>query len=77
MFAVDLLVVHLLPYPELEIEPSDYTELIHMTLYTVIWSLYFIMSKRVKVTFTRTRKTNRKQLSSPGIEGETILQDTV
>ena len=77
VFAVDLLVVHLLPYPELEIEPSDYTELIHMTLYTVIWSLYFIMSKRVKATFTQTRKTNEKQLSSPGIEGETILQDTV
>jgi transglutaminase-like putative cysteine protease len=77
VFAVDLVTVHLLPYPELEIEPSDYTELIQMTLYTVIWSLYFIVSKRVKATFTRTRKINKKQLSSPGIEEKTILQDTV
>ncbi len=75
VLAVDLLVVHLLPYPELDVEPSQYTELIQATLYTVIWSLYFIKSKRVKATFTRTR--TKMQSSLRGIEGQTILNDTV
>lgn len=77
VFAVDLLVVNLLPYPGLEIELTDYTELIQMALYTAIWSVYFIVSKRVQATFTRTRKINKQQAGSTGVESETLLKDTV
>lgn len=76
VFAVDLLAVHLLPYPEMEVSHADFTELLQMVFYTILWSSYFIMSKRVKATFTRTR-SNKQQLSPAGVEGEIPLQEAV
>ena len=59
----DLLALHLLSYPGVEVDASDIGELIRLAVYTVIWSLYFMKSKRVKATFTRRRK-NRTPLQT-------------
>jgi transglutaminase-like putative cysteine protease len=54
----DLLALHLLSYPGVEVDAPDLGELARLAVYTVIWTLYFMKSKRVKATFTRRRKNN-------------------
>jgi len=71
----DLLVLHLLPYPGAEVEASDLGELTRLAIYTVIWSLYFIKSKRVKATFTRRRKNTAPPQGVEGARRDAIPQD--
>jgi len=71
----DLLALHLLSYPGVEVEPSDIRELIRLAGYTAIWSLYFIKSERVKATFTLQRKRREPVQSDAGAERDVILQN--
>jgi hypothetical protein len=71
----DLLVLHLLPYPGAEVEASDLGELIRLAIYTIIWSLYFMKSKRVKATFTRRRKNTGTPQNEEAARRDAIPQD--
>jgi hypothetical protein len=71
----DLLVLHLLPYPGAEVEASDLGELTRLAIYTVIWSLYFMKSKRVKATFTRRRKNTAPPQNEEAARRDVIPQD--
>lgn len=51
----DLLAIKLLAYPGIEVERTDVVELARLAFYTLVWSLYFTKSERVKATFTRRR----------------------
>ncbi len=51
----ELLVMQLLSYPGIDGEASDISELLFLAIITLVWSLYFRKSKRVKATFTRQR----------------------
>jgi hypothetical protein len=51
----DLLLSHWLAGPELAVDHADTANLMRLAIYTLIWSLYFLTSKRVKATFTRRR----------------------
>jgi len=51
----DLLAIKLLAYPGIEVERTDIIELSRLALTTLVWSLYFTKSERVKATFIRQR----------------------
>lgn len=68
----DLLALHLLSYPGVEVEAPDIRELIRLAFFTVVWSLYFRKSKRVKATFTRRRK-NRAPLQGNEIAYRDVI----
>jgi hypothetical protein len=51
----DLLVPYLLSMPGMELEATEVGDFIRLVFYTILWSAYFIRSKRVKATFTRSR----------------------
>ena len=71
----DLLVLHLLPYPGVEVDAADLGELTRLAIYTVIWSLYFMKSKRVKATFTRRRKNTAPPQDEEAARRDAIPQD--
>lgn len=75
MFGADLLVLHLLSYPGVEVESSDIRELMHLLVNTTIWSLYFIKSERVKATFTRQHNHAKPLQYAVDANREVILQD--
>jgi transglutaminase-like putative cysteine protease len=58
---VDLLYLHLLSLPGVEVELVDIRELVRLVVFTVIWGSYFARSRRVKATFTRSLKTKQPQ----------------
>jgi len=76
VFALDLLAVHLLPYPELEVSSGDLREFFRMAFYTGLWSTYFIVSGRVKATFTRTLDISKQQPEPAGIEGSSPTHES-
>ena len=51
-------------------------ELIRLAIYTVIWSLYFLKSKRVKATFTRRRKNTAPPQDEEAASRDAIPQET-
>ena len=51
-------------------------ELICLAFYTVIWSLYFMKSKRVKATFTRRRKNTAPTQDETAARRDAIPQET-
>ena len=53
---VDLLVIELLAVPGVEVEMKDVQDLIRVVVSAVIWGAYFLRSRRVKATFTRSRR---------------------
>jgi transglutaminase-like putative cysteine protease len=73
--AGDLLALHLLSYPGVEVDASDLGELARLAVYTVIWTLYFMKSKRVKATFTRRRKNKAPLQGEEGAKQDVIPQD--
>jgi len=74
VLGADLLMLHLLSYPGVEVTRSDIGELIRLSFYTAIWCLYFVRSERVKATFTRQRKRKEPLACADGPEGDAILQ---
>jgi transglutaminase-like putative cysteine protease len=73
--AGDLLALHLLSYPGVEVDASDLGALARLAVYTVIWTLYFMKSKRVKATFTRRRKNKAPLQGEEGAKQDVIPQD--
>jgi hypothetical protein len=71
----DLLVLHLLSYPGVEVDAPDLRELARLAVYTVIWTLYFMKSKRVKATFTRRRENKTPLQVEEGVKQDVIPQD--
>ena len=72
----DLLALHLLSYPGAGVDAPDIWGLTRLAVYTVIWSLYFRKSERVKATFIRRRK-NRAPLQGNEIAYRDVIpQDT-
>jgi len=59
----------------MEVEASDLGELARLAAYTVIWSLYFIKSKRVRATFTRRRKNKAPLQDEETAKRDVIPQD--
>ncbi len=52
---IDLLVIELLSVPGVEVGMADVQEVIRQVVITAIWGSYFMVSRRVKATFTRSR----------------------
>jgi len=71
----DLLALHLLSYPGVEVDAPDLGELARLAVYTVIWTLYFMKSKRVKATFTRRRKNKATLQGDEGARRDVIPQE--
>jgi hypothetical protein len=59
-----------------EVDASDLGELTRLAIYTVIWSLYFMNSKRVKATFTRRRKNTATPQDEEAARRDAIPQET-
>jgi transglutaminase-like putative cysteine protease len=57
----DLLALYLFSIPGIEVEATDIRDFIRLMFYTILWSVYFIQSKRVKATFTRSRDGKEPQ----------------
>jgi transglutaminase-like putative cysteine protease len=65
----DLLAIQLLSIHGVEVEVGEVQKLVRMTVSTVIWGSYFMVSRRVKATFTRS-KSGRE----PEWVGEPVTQ---
>ncbi|MGD8908434.1 MAG: DUF3857 domain-containing protein [Chromatiales bacterium] len=51
----DLLALHLLAIPGVGVEATDIRDFARLLFHTILWSAYFIRSKRVRATFRRSR----------------------
>jgi len=71
----DLLTLHLLSYPGVEVDAADLGELARLAIYTVIWTLYFMRSRRVKATFTRRRNNKIPPQGEEDAGREVITQE--
>ncbi|MEJ2456235.1 MAG: DUF3857 domain-containing protein [Candidatus Thiodiazotropha sp.] len=57
----DLLILHFMGLHGVEVEVTDVQEFLRLLVYAVIWGSYFVRSRRVKATFTRSRKGKEPQ----------------
>jgi len=71
----DLLALRLLSYPGVEVDAPDLGELARLAVYTLIWTLYFMKSKRVQATFTRRRKNKATLQGDEGARRDVIPQE--
>ncbi len=58
----DLLILHFMGLHGVEVELTDVQEFLRLLVYTVIWGSYFARSRRVKATFTRSRRGKEPRL---------------
>ena len=52
---IDLLMIAWLAVPGVEVDMADVQEVVRLAVSTTIWGSYFMVSRRVKATFTRSR----------------------
>ncbi|HHJ17300.1 MAG TPA: DUF3857 domain-containing protein [Gammaproteobacteria bacterium] len=70
----DLLLIHLLSFPDVEVARSDIVELARLAFSSALWSLYFVRSERVKATFTRRRKRREPASGRVDSEADVVVQ---
>ncbi len=58
---LDLVAIEMLSIPGMEVELSDVREFVRQLVFCVIWCSYFVRSRRVKATFTRSRSGKEPQ----------------